>query len=278
MSEGPLRLRAITPNIGAEICGVDARQLRDGEADTLRAALIERKVIVLRDQDISTEQYAEFMRIFGEPVREDLLIEDGNPPQVGVLHIRPQQRQEVNFWHMDHSFRDLPTPVLSLHVHRLPPCGGDTLFASLEAAYEGLSDERKRDIAGLHALHKATPTQNMRRRYTQQQIDEREKAPPIKHPLVGLNPQNGRKFLFVNSLHYCQSIAEMQNDEGNALLRELYEHVQRPEFHLRLCWTPNTLVVWENVHCLHYPVADYFPHERKMWRVVIKATQALVIA
>jgi taurine dioxygenase len=66
----------------------------------------------------------------------------------------------------------------------------------------------------------------------------------------------------------------MPTPEGDALLRELYRHVQRPEFHFRLTWQPNTVVAWENNHTLHYPVSDYFPHERKLWRGVIIATEA----
>lgn len=273
-----IAIRALTPAIGAELSGVDVLPLSADAVDTIRATLINRKVLVFRDLNVAPAQYADFMSIFGDAVREDLVIEDGNPAEVGVLHIRPDEQQQINYWHMDHSFRDLPTPVLSLHAQKLPPCGGDTLFASLEAAYDGLSDAMKERVAGLHALHKATPTQNMRRRYTQEQIDERDKAPPVRHPLVGLNPHNGRKFLFVNTLHFCHGIDEMRNDEGDRLLRELYLHVQQPEFHCRVCWAPKTLVVWENVHCLHYPVADYFPYERKMLRVVIKATEGLVPA
>lgn len=275
---GHLSIRALTPAIGAEISGVDAQQLSGDAIETLRAALLDRKVLVLRELDVSPAQFADFMTIFGEAVKEDLVTEDGNPPEVGVLHIRPEERQRINYWHMDHSFRELPTPVLSLHAQRLPPCGGDTLFASLEAAYKGLPDAMKERIAGLHGLHKATPTQNMRRRYTQAQIDERAKAPPLRHPLVGFNPHNGRRFLFVNTPHFCHGIDEMRNEEGDSLLRELYQHAQQPEFHCRVCWAPNTLVVWENVHCLHYPVADYFPHERKMLRVVIKATERILMA
>ena len=98
------------------------------------------------------------------------------------------------------------------------------------------------------------------------------KAPPVVHPLVGLNPDNGRRFLFVNVPIYCRSIVEMPTAEGDALLKKLYQHVQRPEFHVRVVSQENIVVIWENVHCLHYPVADYFPHERKLWCVLIDAT------
>ena len=278
MSGEGIRLQPITPAVGVEVSGFDLAHVSDAAAGMLRAALIDRKVLVFRDQTASAAQFGAFMRTFGEPVKEDIEVADGNPPEVGAIHIRPDQRQRINFWHMDHSFREYPTPVLALYADMLPPCGGDTLFASLEAAYEGLPDRMKARIEGLHTLHKVTPTQNTKRRYTKEQIAAMQRAPAVRHPLVGLNPANGRRFLFVNVPIYCRSIAEMATAEGDALLAELYAHVQRPEFHFRLVWRPGTVVVWENVHCLHYPVADYFPHERKLWRVVIKATERPVAA
>lgn len=268
-----VEVHPITPNVGAEISGVDLARVSDDQAAALRAALIDRKALVFRDPGISTAEFATFMQVFGETVKEDLVIEDGNPPEVGAIHIRRGERQRINFWHMDHSFREQPSPILSLYADILPAQGGDTLFTSLEAAYDGLSERMKARIEGLHTLHKVTQTQNTKRRHTKEEIQALDSAPTVRHPLVGLNPANGRKFLFVNIPIYCRSIAEMPTAEGDALLARLYAHVQRPEFHFRLVWKPRTLIVWENVHCLHYPVADYFPHERKLWRVVIKATE-----
>ncbi len=264
-----IQAHAITVNVGAEISGIDLRQLNPNAEAELKKALIDRKVLVIRNQELTPHQYADFMQLFGSPVKEDMQVADDHPPEVGAIHIRPSEQQQINFWHMDHSFRDYPTRILSLYARQLPPTGGDTLFASLEAAYDGLSERTKAKIEGLHCFHRVTTTQNTRRRHTKEEAEAMEKAPPVIHPLVGYNPQNGRKFLFVNVPIYCRSIVEMPDADGDALLGKLYRHVQRPEFHLRLVWRENTLVIWENVHCLHYPVADYFPHERKLWRIVI---------
>jgi taurine dioxygenase len=261
--------RLITPNQGVEISGVDLNHLRDDQAADIKQALIDRKIIVFRDQQISPERYASFMALFGEPVVEDMESVDGNPPCVGVIHIHPNEQQKINFWHMDHSFRAAPSPKLSLYAKILPDCGGDTLFASLESAYDGLSARTKETIDGLWAIHKHTPTQNTKRRYTKEQFDKLA-ASEVRHPVVGYNPDNGRRFLFVNMPQYCRYIDGMVAAESEALLSKLYRHVQRPEFSLRLVWRPNTLVVWENSHCLHYPVADYFPSERKLLRVSIQ--------
>ena len=266
--------RPIVPALGAEISGIDLRQPSPAAQGELRELLADRKVLVFRDQDLSPQHYADFLRIFGTPTKEDMVVDANHPPEVGAIHTRPHEQQQINFWHMDHSFRELPTRVLSLYAKLLPPVGGDTLFASLAAAYDALSDEMKERIERLHCYHRVTTTQNTKRRHSKEEAEAMEKAPPVVHPLVPRDPGNGRRYLFVNVPIYCRSIVELPTTEGDELLRELYRHAQRPEFHFRLTWRPNTVIVREHKHTLHYPVSDYFPHERKLWRGVIKATEA----
>ncbi len=266
--------RSIVPALGAEISGIDLRTASAAAQAEIRAALADRKVLVFRDQDLSPHEYAAFLRIFGTPVKEDMVVDANHPPEVGSIHTRPTEQQQINYWHMDHSFRELPTRVLSLYAKVLPPVGGDTLFACLATAYDALSDAMKQRIDLLHCNHRVTPTQNTKRRYTPAQVEAMDKAPPIVHPLVARDPGNGRRYLLVNVPLYCRNIDELQTPEGDSLLQELYRHVQRPEFQFRLTWQVNTVVVWENNHTLHYPVSDYYPHERKLWRGVIEATEA----
>ena len=127
------------------------------------------------------------------------------------------------------------------------------------------------EIDGLWANHKlSVETQNAKNRWTKEELEKMDADAPIQHPLVCLNPDNNKKYLFVNVPIFCGSIVGMENEEGDKLLSRLYHHAQRPEFSFRLTWSKNTMVVWENIHCLHYPVSDYFPHERKMLRVALK--------
>ena len=261
----------ITPAIGTEISNLNLAHVSQDQTDALRARLIDRKVLVFRDQTINSAQYVDFMNIFGEVVMDDLVPHEGHPEELCILHIRPQEKQTINFWHMDYSFRERPTPHLSLCAQQIPPCGGDTLFTNLEAAYEGLSDRTKEQIEGLWTNHKVTDTQNAAKRFAPEEFKAMVTGDPIRHPLVCVNPDNDRRYLFVNVPIYCRSIADMETDEGDALLSKLYRHAQRPEFHFRLVWERNTIVVWENSHCLHYPVSDYYPHERLMWRLATKA-------
>ena len=211
--------RPIVPALGAEISGIDLRQTGLEAQGELREVLTDRQVLVFRDQDLSPHQYAEFLRIFGTPVKEDMVVERNHPPEVGAIHTRPHEQQQINYWHMDHSFRELPTRVLSLYAKMLPPVGGDTLFAGLAAAYDGLSDELKERIDSLHCYHRVTATQNTKRRHTKEEADAMENAPPVVHPLVPRDPGNGRRYLFVNVPIYCRSIVELPTAEGDELLR-----------------------------------------------------------
>jgi taurine dioxygenase len=262
---------SITPSIGAEVSGLDCSNVDPDNKETLRQILISRKVLVFRDQIISALEFLEFMKIFGFPYAEDLEPQDGNPAEVGVIKIKPNERQIINFWHMDYSFLEKPASVLSLYAEKIPPCGGDTLFTNLEAAYDSLGDDTKTEIDGLWTNHKlSVETQNAKNRWTKEELEKMDADAPIQHPLVCLNPDNNKKYLFVNVPIFCGSIVGMENEKGDKLLHNLYHHAQRPEFSFRLTWSKNTMVVWENIHCLHYPVSDYFPHERKMLRVALK--------
>ena len=127
---------------------------------------------MFRDQDLSPHQYAEFLTIFGTPVKEDMVV-DRKPPTGSRRHpsTRSNEQQQINYWHMDHSFRELPTRVLSLHAKMLPPIGGDTLFASLcgSPMTHFPMVELKERIEGLHCYHHVTATQNTKRRYTKEE-------------------------------------------------------------------------------------------------------------
>ncbi|MBH68152.1 MAG: hypothetical protein CMM58_07355 [Rhodospirillaceae bacterium] len=271
MPSGNLNYKMITPAIGAEFSEFEKGSMVPEIQEQLRELLVDRKVLVFRDQQLTPREFLDFMKTFGVPYAEDLKPQDDNPPEVGVIKIRPNQRQTINFWHMDYSFTERPARILALHAKLIPPCGGDTLITNLEAAYEGLDNETKERIDPLFGNHKLDiETQNAKNRWTREELEEMAKAPPLQHPLVCTNPDNRKNYLFVNVPIFCGSIHGMENMEGDSLLNKLYLHAQRPEYSFRLTWKKDTLVVWENDHCLHYPVSDYFPYERELLRVAIQ--------
>src|SRR3954453_22804618 len=150
----PFKLERLAPKLGAEIQGLDlARPLDDATFAALEAALIEHKVIVLRNQDITTARHVALSRKFGEleihPMRPQ-----GEFPEILVLdNHKDNSVLSTDVWHSDTTFRKNPTKYTILRCQMMPKVGGDTLWADMTAAYEGLSDTFKGMIAPLRAVH-----------------------------------------------------------------------------------------------------------------------------
>jgi taurine dioxygenase len=150
----------------------------------------------------------------------------------------------------------------------LPPVGGDTLFASMYAAYETLSPTLQEFLAGLTATHESEHL--YRGRYAERGVDDTGKVyPSAEHPVVRTHPESGRQALYVNP-SFTTRINGLSIAESKALLEFLYSHQQRPEFQVRFRWTENAIALWDNRCTQHFALWDYWPHERKGHRVTIK--------
>jgi len=262
----------IGPTIGAEIHGLDLTQQIDrAAADALEAALVEHKVIYARDQHISTAQHVAFGRMFGEleihPFRPE-----GDFPEIMVLdNHKDNPVLSTDVWHSDTTFRECPTKYSVLRCLEIPSVGGDTLWADMCAAYNGLSAAIKLMIDGLDAVH---DFKNFRALFGDS-IEDREKLrqmeilyPNPTHPVVRTHPVNGKKALFVNP-QFTLWINGLSAMESDALLQLLYEQAHVPEYQFRLRWKPGTIVLWDNPSTQHYAANDYYPNRRHMERVAV---------
>ncbi|MDQ0464172.1 taurine dioxygenase [Caulobacter ginsengisoli] len=267
-----LTLSPLTPTIGAEVSGIDLAQPLDaGAKAALRQALLDWKVLFFRDQDITTEQHIAFAREFGElEVHPFAPHKPGYPEVLAITHNRENKGKE-NTWHSDVTWRLEPSLGSILRAIELPPVGGDTLFADMYAAYEGLSDEVKARIDGATAIHDFAHFRvAMRKRgMSEEQIEEFNKAyPKPEHPVVRTHPETGRKALYVNAA-FTQHIVGMDEDESKALLKHLYAQAAIPEYQCRFRWEPNSIAFWDNRASQHYAASDYWPAVRKMERVTV---------
>src|SRR5215510_4721759 len=149
----------LTPIIGAEIEGVDlAKPLSNRTVDEIHRALAENIVIFFRDQHITPQQHLAFGRLFGElHVHPAAPHEPGEPALMKIYADKNSPRANGEGWHTDVSC-DLEPPMGSiLYIKQCPPHGGDTLFASMYAAYDALSDRMKTYLNGLTAVHDGEP-------------------------------------------------------------------------------------------------------------------------
>ena len=155
-----------------------------------------------------------------------------------------------------------------LHLHTVPPTGGDTLFASMYAAYDALSPRLQTYLAGLTALHSGDHV--YRSHNARDNIDDRGRVyPQAVHPVIRTHPETGRKALFVNRT-FTVRIINVPEAEGRAVLAFLYDHAERPEFQVRFRWQPHSVAFWDNRAVQHMALWDYYPQTRSGYRMTIK--------
>ncbi|MDP1631505.1 MAG: TauD/TfdA family dioxygenase [Caulobacter sp.] len=267
-----LTLSPMTPTIGAEVEGIDlTRPLTPAIVSALRQALLDWKVLFFRGQDISTEQHLAFARCFGDLEVHPFAPHKPDYPEVLAITHNDKNKGRENTWHSDVTWRAEPSLGSILRAIELPPVGGDTLFADMYAAYDGLSDEVKAKIDGAMAVHDFAHFRvAMRKRgLSEEQITAmNEKYPMVEHPVVRTHPETGRKAIYVNAA-FTQHIVGMEKGESDALLAHLYAQAAIPEYQCRFRWTPNAIAFWDNRASQHYAASDYFPAVRRMERVTV---------
>ena len=268
MTYASIQVDKVTPLAGAEIRGVDlSKPLDERTFKEIHAALIDNGVIFFRDQHLTPEQQKAFARLFGElHLHPAAPREVPEHPEILVIHADENSKHVAGEnWHSDVSC-DLEPPMGSiLYMHELPPVGGDTLFASMYAAYEALSEPMKRFLEPLTAMHEGEHV--YRGRYG---VDDRGKVfPKAEHPVIRTHPVSGRKALYVNG-GFTTRIKQLPRPESDAVLQFLYRHVETPEFHCRFRWQVNSVAFWDNRCMQHHAMWDYYPQRRHGHRVTIK--------
>lgn len=270
----PIGVKRLGYNIAAEISDVDlSRPVNDAQVGAINHALLENEMLVFRDQNITTVQFMDFGRKFGELTISPFSPTQGDNPELIILDYHKDNPPRLtDNWHSDETFRDTPPKATMLHSLITPRLGGDTMFASMSAAYDGLSDQTQRLISDLRFLVDFTP---FRRVFgndadSLHKLREIEKEHPIlSHPVVRVHPESGRKSIFVNS-QFAIGIEGMKDSESRPLLEMLYAQARIPEYQFRLQWQQDTVAFWDNRVILHYAIHDYYPQRRLLERVTIK--------
>ena len=258
--------------IGAELRGVDLARLDDATFRQVHDALVRYEVIVMREQRIALEDQMAFGARFGELSVHPFSPNLADKPEVIVLDYsedHPAARTDI--WHADETFRPNPPIATCLRARIVPERGGDTCFASMTAAYRGLSERMKRHIHGLEALHDFKPFRSLfndspEHRRKLRELEDR--FPNPWHPVVRVHPVSGRRAIYVNP-QFTVRIRGLKEDESNALLQYLHAQASVPEYQLRVKWQPDTVVMWDNRSVQHYAPHDYYPQRRSMERVTI---------
>ena len=274
-------LHEMSPACGGVIEGIDLSQnLTNRQFDEIHEALLDRTVIVFRDQDITPEQQVAFARRFGEPQPSSVsgFEKSKENPEIDILEYDADNPPHVtrDLWHTDFVGTEAPTMGTVLYAKDIPPHGGDTVWVNMVAAYEGLSDRMRAHVDGLWAYHDSyqpysefvRPEMYDAEKGTDYLRDKRAAYVPALHPVVRKHPVTGKKGLFVNE-SMTAFIKDMDRRESDFLLRYLFDYLRTPEFNYRHKWQTNDLAVWDNRLSLHYALFDYTEH-RLMHRIVIQ--------
>jgi taurine dioxygenase len=274
VERGGVTVTRVGANLGAEVAGVDLRKpLSDEQFSVVEEALVENQLIIFRNQDITSENLMEFGRRFGELTVHPFAPHEQDAPV--LIKFRNDETNApfgTDVWHSDETFRKEPPMATVLCAKEVPAVGGDTMFASMTAAYNGLSERMKQFILGLEAIHDLKP---FRALFGDSEEDRRNLQrfellyPPQVHPVVRIHPGSGRKVLFVNP-QFTIAVKDMDERESRALLDMLFQQALTPEYQFRLHWAPHTIAMWDNRATQHYAVNDYYPQRRYMERVTIR--------
>jgi taurine dioxygenase len=270
MAYQAIQVQKLTPIIGAEIHGVDLAQqpLDQRTFKEIHEALTENQVIFFRDQHLTVDQHKAFGRLFGDlvvhPAAPGLV--DGHP-EILVIHADEKSKHVAGEnWHTDVSCDPTPPMGSVLYMHELPPVGGDTLFASMYAAYESLSDRMKTYLEGMTAIHDGE--QVYRGLYKNFGVTDKPQYPRAEHPVIRTHPVTAKKALYVNR-GFTRGLVGVPRDEGDGILRYLYEHMENPLFQCRFRWRENSIAFWDNRCVQHRAMWDYWPHTRSGNRVTV---------
>jgi taurine dioxygenase len=275
-----LRITPLTAVIGAEVEGVDiASGLDDEVLRRLREALVEHQVVFFRDQKLSLVNLEKFSAGFGPLLRVPYVDPvEGHPNIIAVL----KEAEEIGIstfggeWHSDFSYLETPPALTVLYAEEVPPGRGDTIWTSMYAAYEGLSDGLRRKLDGMRAMHSghvygAKRPRSARMRTSQSITISRgnpEADTERPHPAVRLHPESGRRALFLNPI-YTTRFEGMEEAESRALLDALYAHATRPEYGCRFRWRRGSVAVWDNRCTMHVAVNDYDGYRRLLYRTTV---------
>ncbi len=275
-----IRVTPLSGHTGADISGVDlSRPLADADFARIRQALLDHVGIVISGLAPEFQAVLEFGRRFGRLVPH-ILTQYHHPETSEVSVIsnvvdsgqgRTTGMPAGAFWHSDLSYDVRPSTATLLYSVEVPESGGDTLFANMYRAYETLPEPMKRRIEGLSAVHRYG--WNGGAAVVVLSEEQTAAHPDVVHPVVRVHPETGRTVLFVNP-GFTMKIAGVDEDEGQALLDELFDHARRPEFQYRHPWRAGQIVACDNRAAMHCATGGYGTARRTLWRMIVGGTEA----
>lgn len=274
-----LSVSRLSPTIGAEVGGVQLGEVTDAAmVAEIRNLLLKHRVLVFREQEMTSAQHVAFARRFGDLEIHPVYEHHEDHPELVMLHADHDRPGRENIFHSDTTFRELPSMASILRCIHCPEVGGDTIWCDMVRAYEGLPKDVKDRISTMSAVHDVLPSFGGRMT-PERRAEVRRDLPPVEHPVVRTHPETGEKILYVNQTFtthlstynepFDNFIGRERKANSDNLLPYLTRQAEVPEYQVRVRWQPDTVVFWDNRSTQHYAVQDYFPAKRHMQRATV---------
>jgi taurine dioxygenase len=257
----PIHVIPTRAALGAEVHGINLKNLDDLEFAALKRAWHDHQVVLVRGQTLSDQDLIAFSRRFGDldwaPVQETGRRFVEGLPEIYIVSNVTVDGQPIGslgageaVWHTDMSYLDVPPMASMLYALEVPPAGGNTSFSSMYAVYEALPAELKRRIADLKIKHDGTYNSGGYLRQGVTATDDPRTSPGAVHPLVCTHPDTGRRMLYLGRRRNAYIIG-LELADSEALLDELWDFVTRPDFAWEHVWRVGDLVLWDNRCTMH---------------------------
>ena len=238
--------------LGAEILGPNLSAPSASDMEAIKDLLKQHKVLFFPKQHISLEEHVALGEQFGR-IENHPNLKNPFTDHPGIFELAATQGGVADEWHTDITFEENPSVMSVLHMVKCPDVGGDTMWCSLEQAFEELSPPMQAMCESMTALHDALPHNRPDKMAT--------------HPVVRVHPLTGKKSLYVNE-HFTRRLVEVNSTESEALLTYLTNWVKNPRFTVRYHWTQGTIAMWDN-RCTQHFVLNDFEGERIIQRVTV---------
>lgn len=268
----------LSPALGAEVGGVDINAgIDDKQLAEIKQAFSDYSVIFFRDQDITPDQHIGFAERWGKINVNRFFQAVESHPQIAEVRKEPHQKANIGAdWHTDHSYDQIPAMGSILYAREVPSVGGDTLFSSMYAAYESLSDGLKQTLSSLNAVHSSRHVFGAGA-YDARDVDDlgrrlgnTDKATQDAiHPVIIRHPLSGRPALYVNG-DFTVNFEGWSKQESRPLLDYLYAQARQNEFTCRFKWRKGSVAIWDNRATHHCALNDYHGEFRLMHRITIE--------
>jgi alpha-ketoglutarate-dependent taurine dioxygenase len=258
-----LRLRQLEGGLGAEVLGLQVAAIDDAVFPAIHAAFLAHQLLLFRDQDLPQAAQVAFARRFGTVQVHvmDQYHASAFPELYTLSNLDAEGRPSgahpdrgTMAWHTDGSWQRVTGLATMLYAERIPASGGGTGFADMYAAYDALDPEERARLAAMRATHNLNFSRNRRHGEAPMTQAQRDKVPPVDHPIVRTHPETGRKCLFLGD--HAEAIPGMGYDEGRDFIERLNERIVELARVYTHRWRQGDFMVWDN-RCLLHKAESY---------------------